>query len=318
MRKGKIFSVPKQVFLCIIVLMAASIILAAFSYVKMSAINDKALANTTALQEKILSTQRSGYVALVDIRAGEMISEQMVEFHTDLSSNVDASMFITENDLGKIATTSIPAGMPIFKNTVSADLAANYHSRECSFIWLSSDLVDNDFVDVRILFPNGEDYIVAAKKSVKSVDILANNVFLWLTEEEIQSLDAAIVDANLHGAKIYVTKYIKPEIQPASIVTYEPNSDVMTVMENDPNIITESARVLSLEARIAMEERIELFEQVNPNFTLNDTTSGNGSTQRSSTSSTNGDVPISDSSSNTSESSSSNIPMDTGEVTYVE
>lgn len=317
MRKGNVFKVPKQVMICILTLVVACITLAVFSWLKMSAINEKARANTTALQEKIMSTQRSGYIALADIKAGEMISSQLVEYHTDLSSDVDSSMFITDRDLGKVATTSIPAGMPIYKNMVSADLASNYHSRECSFIWLSSDLSDNDFVDVRILFPNGEDYIVAAKKSVKDVDVAANNVFLWLTEEEIQSLDAAIVDANLHGAKIYVTKYVKPEIQQASIVTYEPNSDVMSVMEKDPNIVTESARVLSLEARIAMEDRLELFEKVNPNFSLDDTVSG-GSAGRGSSSSSASDVPASDTGTDSAVDNTSSVKADDGEVTYIE
>lgn len=315
MQRNKWFSAPKNLVVCIVVLIAASLILAAFSYLKISAIDEKANANTTALQQRIASTTRSGYVALTDVQAGEMISEQMVEWHTDLSSDVSADMFITESDLGKVATISIPAGVPILKNMVSATLAADYHARECGFIWLMSDLQDNDFVDVRILFPNGEDYIVAAKKSVKNVDVATNNVFLWLTEEEIQSLDAAIVDANLHGAKIYVTRYVKPEIQKASVVTYEPNSDVMQVMASNPNIVTASARVLSMEARVAMEERLELFEQLNPGFSLDDSTGG-GSSISSGSGSASTDVDV-DVSVQQSESAVS-IPESDEEVQYVE
>lgn len=167
-------------------------------------------------------------------------------------------------------------------------------------------------MDVRILFPNGEDYIVAAKKSIKEVRIEINNVFLWLTEEEIQLLDAAIVDANLHNAKIYVTRYVKPEVQEASTPTYEPNSDVMRVMESNPNIVTESSRILSLTARSAMEQRIELFEKAYPEFEMKLEAGENTKVPEKSTD----DVTV-DSGANTA-TDNSETDNSSGEVEYVD
>lgn len=241
----------------------------AFASVRIKEITSVSSSSITALQTQIRTNTRAGYRALVDIDAGAMITDTMVEYSASIPSDVDQSLFIDSTDIGKVATISISAGTPVLTEMVSAQLAADYHERECSFIWLNTNLKDNDFVDVRVLFPNGEDYIVVAKKSIKEVNVAANNVFLWLTEDEIQLLDAAIVDANLHNAKIYVTKYIKPEVQEASVVTYAPNTSVLSVIRNDPNIVDASAANLSASARAAMENRLELFEDAYPDLELN-------------------------------------------------
>lgn len=262
-KKGTVFT-----SIAIVLLSLVCFGIATFSYFRINNILANGSSSVSALQTFIVNNTRSGYVALTHIDAGAMVTEDMVLYSSAIPSNMDGRLFMTQDDIGKVATVDIEAGMPIMQNMISAKLASDYKERECSFIWLNTNLKDNDFVDVRILFPNGEDYIVAAKKSIKSVDILINNVFLWLTEEEIQLLDSAIVDANLHNARIYVTRYVKPEVQEPSIPTYEPSNAVMHVMEINPNIVAESARALSATARAAMDQRLKLFEQAYPTFNL--------------------------------------------------
>lgn len=227
------------------------------------------------LEQYIANNTKSGYTALTEIKMGDTISESMLQWTTTMVSDVDQSMFIDASDLGKVATTTIAAGVPVYKSMVSEYAADSLRERECSFIWLSTNLKDFDFVDVRILFPNGEDYIVAAKKAIYDTRIQVNDVYLRLTEEEIQLLDSAIVDANMHNAKIYVTKYTAPEIQEASMVTYSPNSDVMRVIANDANIVERSATALSVDARSAMDKRLSLFEEAYPGFILEEDVGSN-------------------------------------------
>lgn len=253
----------------LIIISAALAAVSIASCIRLKNVVVQSSSSVSALQSVIAGNMRSGYRAITDIDAGAMISDSMVEYSSTIVSDVDTSQFITEDDIGKVATVKIAAGTPVLKDMVSAQLAADYHERECSFIWLNTNLKDNDFVDVRIMFPNGEDDIVAAKKSVKEVAVEANNMFLWLTEDENDLLSAAIVDANLHGARIYVTKYLKPEIQEASTVTYTPNSSVLAAIKDNPNIVDQSAANLSASAREAMENRIELFEKAYPDYEFN-------------------------------------------------
>lgn len=238
-----------------------------YKYKELKAVDTE---NVQTLQQQLLSRTRSGYLALTNIKAGDIVTDSMVVFASNIVSDVTQDRFINADDIGKTAATNIEAGMPVYKSNVTDESPDALRERECSFIWLNSNLKDYDFVDVRILFPNGEDYIVAAKKSIYDTRIQVNDVFLRLTEEEIQLLDAAIVDANMHNAKIYVTKYVNPEIQEASEASYSPSSDVMRVIANDPNIVDVSASALAVDARAAMDKRMQLFEEAYPSFTLDE------------------------------------------------
>lgn len=95
------------------------------------------------------------------------------------------------------------------------------------------------------------------KKSLKGIQIDSQNCFLWLNEEEILRMSSAIVDAYLYsGARIYTTKYIEPNVQEASKVTYEPSVSTLLLIEKDPNIVNTAANSLSKQVRKAMENRL--------------------------------------------------------------
>lgn len=241
-----------------------------FYIVSMKKVREENARSTQELRTTISTATRSGYIAKVAIDKGAVITEDLVTYDSNLLCTSGQDSLFSENDIGNLATVSIPAGSIISKNMSASNENLDLKEKEFSYIWLSSNLKEHDYVDIRILFPNGEDYIVASKKSLKKPDLLVNNVFLWLTEEEINLLDAACVDANLHGAKIYTTKYVKPEIQDSSIVNYEPNSSVIRLMEDNPNIVKESAKALSVEARREMEKRMQKFKEAHPDFELND------------------------------------------------
>ena len=83
---------------------------------------------------------------------------------------------------------------------------------EFSMITLPSDLLDGDYIDVRIMFPTGVDYSVLIGKKVESYT--DNTIFLKLTEDEILTMGSAIVEAYMYeGTKLYATKYVDPSNQ---------------------------------------------------------------------------------------------------------
>lgn len=84
--------------------------------------------------------------------------------------------------------------------------------QEFNMILLPSDLVENDYIDVRLLFPTGEDYSVLIGKRVERYS--NNTIFLRLTEDEILTVGSAIIEAYiLDGAKLYANKYVDPSTQ---------------------------------------------------------------------------------------------------------
>ena len=87
---------------------------------------------------------------------------------------------------------------------------------EFNMITLPSDLAVGDYVDIRLMMPEGEDYIVVAGKEVKQLGVGAesNVIFLQIDEEEIHRTTAAILESYLDdGFKLYVNKYVDPSAQ---------------------------------------------------------------------------------------------------------
>ena len=130
--------------------------------------------------------------------------------------------------------------------------------------YVPSNLRKGDVVDLRISFPNGEDYIVISKKSIKDLYIKQNTLWLWLNEIEIHRVQSAIIDAYLNsGTRLYVLKYVQPEMQEKAIPTYIVNQNVMDVMKDSPNIIQLAEQELAIEARNNLEKRLDIIEEKN-------------------------------------------------------
>ena len=109
-------------------------------------------------------------------------------------------------------------------------------------IVLPMDLATGDYVDVRVQFPNGQDFIVVSKKEVEipNVNGTDSNDTIWisLTEDEILHMSCAIVDvAQVKGAKIYATKYTEAGMQKAATPTFPVNESTSALIRSDSNIL---------------------------------------------------------------------------------
>lgn len=139
-----------------------------------------------------------------------------------------------------------------------------------SYVKLSEKMKAGDYVDVRISFRNGGDYVLLSRKKIQ--DISGNTAAgeeggeynaLWLqvNEEEILRLASAVVDSFYQeGCEIYAIQYVS-ELQKAAAVTYPVNETVRKLLESDPNVamlaegnLPEGTR---RELRAAMEQASE-------------------------------------------------------------
>ncbi len=114
--------------------------------------------------------------------------------------------------------------------------------QEYNMLVLPMDLVTGDYIDVRLMMPSGQDYIVVAKKEVEIPNINGvdsdDTVWMNLTEDEILHMSCAIYDAyRVKGSKIYVTKYTEAGMQEAAKPTYPVNESTSKLLQNNPNIL---------------------------------------------------------------------------------
>lgn len=215
-----------------------------------------------ALTNTIASNQRTVYRALVDIPAGTEINGENTE-HVSVFSDMEDFIYMGEEGLGKIAVADIYAGQNICTNMVGEDLAFSLRECEYALLTLSNNLSVNDFVDIRIMYPNGENYVVLSKKCIQSIDLENNAAMFWLTEDELMDMSSAIVDTYLReGSILYTTKYIQDD-QDALERNYQPSADCMIAIANDPNIVGVAQDALtermSATLRSSLEDRLDKF-----------------------------------------------------------
>lgn len=118
-----------------------------------------------------------------------------------------------------------------------------------NMISLPIDLQTGEYVDIRFMLPNGQDFIVLSKQKVTIPDVagvpLKDTIKLNITEGNLLTLSSAIVEAyQIEGAKLYAIKYVEAGIQDAATETYVPTNDILKQIQRNPNIVSKAMKEL--------------------------------------------------------------------------
>lgn len=181
------------------------------------------------------------------------VKKNNTEYEVKKEDETD-NYYITRNgDKEYLELNSVPlvAKVTMKKNTViTTELLSksdnviqdDIRKQEYNMIVLPMDLVEGDYIDIRLMLPSGQDYIVISKKEVQIPNIngvdSSDTIWVNLSEGEILHMSCAIIDAyQIKGAKLYATKYTEPGMQNAAIPTYPASQSTLALLQNDPNIL---------------------------------------------------------------------------------
>ena len=267
----------RMLIMIVVIVLLALIICSFFEYSK---IQDLKEANIM-YQTELSNNQQTVYVATDLINAGDIVTDTgenaNVEKQT-VYTGLESYNYITESEMNTRAKVDIAAGVPVMYNMVT-DVVVDNDTRdyEISVANLTTDQKENDVVDIRVIFPNGEDYVILSKKQITNLN-LENCVFTsQLNEEEILRFASAIVDAYMTtGARIYTTRYVEENIQETSTPNYPVRETTIALINSDPNVVTKATETLNLEARLSLEQRLgtlteDELDAVSEGFGLTDT-----------------------------------------------
>lgn len=210
--------------------------------------------------EKSAEGEQEIWIAKETIAQGTILTEELI---TKVSGVMPAgSEFLVGPEIiGKKARQSIPKGMILYDFLVAEPLKEESQREiECDVVRLSKNLQEQDYADIRLKLPNGEDYIVLSKKQIHNLSEGEDGIsfcYLWMEEEEILNLQAAVVDAYLYpGAYLYTAKYIEPGYQAESYVTYVPPLATIELMKKDQNLLDQASAELKEQQRKSIENRL--------------------------------------------------------------
>lgn len=231
------------------------------------------LINLKKAQDAAKAAERTVYVVSTDVASGSGIQISAIDGDTERTANVSqevadnkvvpenfatASDFYTDESLSQarsdlVAKIDLKEGTILTKDmltTSSEQVTNDLRKQEYNMLSLPTDLVSGDFVDVRIRFGNGQDYIIAAKKQVTIPTIAgapAEGVInINLSEDETIAMSSAIIETyQLKNAEMYVSRYTDPGMQVAAIPTYPVNAEALNLMDSNPNLLEEAKKAIA-------------------------------------------------------------------------
>ena len=209
----------------------------------------------------------SFYVLTKDVAAGEALSADMFQIQR-VQSTGDLSVVASpaeEELLGKRLKVSLTKGAALSADVLyeGAPVADDERRVELREVELPKTLREDEYVDVRIVFPNGEDYLVVGHKRVYRIirddegEVLA--LQLRLLEEELLRYQAACVDTKTYrDTRLYAVQYTG-EYQVAAQAYYPVNREVFRLLQWDPNIVELFVVEKEQERRSLLETALEHF-----------------------------------------------------------
>ena len=185
------------------------------------------------------------YALNTDVKSGEEITAVMLS-SIDTYANLIPQNYI---DLAKLSSVGegkkVIAKIDLYKNTILTSrtvtteenaVTKDVRTMEYNMIMLPINVNVGDYVDIRLTFPNGQDFIVVAKKEIKNIQ--GNTITFDMSEEEILMINSAVVESYIMKASnIYVAKYVEPGMQEKADNTYTPTSEVIKLIDTDSNIV---------------------------------------------------------------------------------
>ena len=216
-----------------------------FLFIQMNNMKEE-LNSETQLKNKV-------YVLKQDVQSGQELTADMFE-QREVTKNAvpsDATSIATVEGtpIAKVdlkANTVLTVSMIEAKENKTTD---DIREQTYNMISLPIDLDTGDYVDIRLMLPNGADFIVLSKTKVTIPDVggvpIADTIKLNVSEEDILTLSSAIVEAyKIEGAKLYAIKYVEAGNQNAAAITYVPHDKVLDQIKTDPNIVQEARTAL--------------------------------------------------------------------------
>ena len=191
------------------------------------------------------------FVVTANVRAGDMVTEdnvQEVDVPVKIGGNIVNNKELLDNKYFKI---SLDEGTLITnEDIVERKITSSLRYYDIVLDELPLDIKDpktqyadgnngpSEYIDIRISFPFGEDFIAIAHKKTEAIYHNSNVITLILSEEEISTYNSMLVDKVLYpGATIYAVKYIEGGVQAPAEVFYPVMKNISEITAIDPNIL---------------------------------------------------------------------------------
>ncbi|WP_163977858.1 SAF domain-containing protein [Paenibacillus alvei] len=211
-------------------------------------------------QMKMTEQQEQGEAwALVrPLPAGSRIAADDLRSVIVPAATLKANVVTDKNALiGKYAKIELQMDAPIYPFMLyeGKPVAKDARIQELQIIQLPTLLKKEQYIDVRIQFPTGEDFVVLSKKQVLERE--GTVIWLELGESDRLLFSSATIDAYLQGARLYALTYVEAGLQAAAVANYPASTVVLDLLEHNPNMLEKASTELARRLRKTLESNLD-------------------------------------------------------------
>ncbi|MCQ2505984.1 MAG: SAF domain-containing protein [Lachnospiraceae bacterium] len=235
------------------ILIGGLALMLSFTYFAVSTLKENYKTKELEINKKVAMFERMVLVAKTDIKAGSVLSEENLvkkKIVCDLGTE-DVPLSLMQDMKAKV---DIKEGAIITESVfVTSNACSDKRLTGVEGISPCLFLKENDYVDVRISFPNGEDFCLLSKKKVRGIE---EGIYIFeLDERELICVSSAKVDLKRYPETcMYLVKYEEPDIQKQGKETYIPNLESMALLSSlefgDVNEMVSDDKRLEFEGRL--------------------------------------------------------------------
>lgn len=247
----------KKIIIVVLIIMLAVAGVLVMNKIYQNKLEEKDL----SIAELEMELERIGDTTVVyrltsDVKSGNECKEYELEEVEVLADSCPETTIYEKSEIeGKYYLLDLKAGTMLTSDMfVEYELEDDMRYMDVIFDEIPIGLEIGDYIDVRISFPLGQDYIAMSHKQV--AEIYESAVKLIVNQEDFYRYESMKTDlATFRSAKVYGAQYISAGTQSAATTYYPVNLEVLLTMIKDPNMETgDYSNILDL--RKQLEEQL--------------------------------------------------------------
>ena len=179
------------------------------------------------------------YETIKKTYSGKIIKEEdLVGVSVPVSTLNESSVTNLSDIVGHYYKVDINPGTILSKDMLMDESSEEKpkFNREILLTALPVGTLEGDYIDIRFMLPNGEEYIVFSHKQI--MKLYENTITIFVNEEENAILNSVLADMGNYSGYVtaYVTRYLEPGNDTDTVAFYPIQHEMENFVRFNPNI----------------------------------------------------------------------------------
>ena len=225
--------------------------------------NQALAAQNSQIQAELnsIGTLVTVYEVSTKVYSGRQIKESdLIPVSVPMSTNGASSITDISQLIGKYYKVDINPGTILSADMIMAekDETKKVYSREITLTSIPVSTIVGDYIDIRMILPNGEEYVVLSHERIER--LYDTTITLHVSEEENAILNSVFGDLGSYNGFVlcYATKYLEPGKDTDTIAFYPVQHEMENFILYNPNI-EDTTRCINTTLRDHIDEILLVF-----------------------------------------------------------